>query len=101
VRLGVVRYAARTVQAVEAQVLDLGRDVVKTLGPQEKSVAPAFAARAAAQFDPLVEIRVRGPRREVEVPRPAFRVEPSATAIASSNVLFPEPFSPMKNVTCG
>ena len=52
--------------AVAVELVDVGGNVVKALGAQEKAVRGAL--RAARERDVAVEVGVRGASGEVEVP---------------------------------
>jgi hypothetical protein len=79
--------------------LDLGRNVKETLGSQEN---PSFGRRmpfATRRYSCRLECDVRVSNRKYSVLPTALK--PHATAMASSKVDLPEPFSPTKKVNRG
>ena len=96
VRLLVQRLVAVIFQYAVGDVFDFRRHVVETLRPQEIAVA---RLESASQNDMFVKVRMSGARCEPEVLGPPSGLNPALTAMASSSVDFPIPFSPMMKVT--
>jgi hypothetical protein len=93
--------AAVGVDRVEPQVLDLGGDVVVGLRPQEEPtpLPPRPAARPIRSAPPSEDSL--GRVAKLNEREPPSGLNPAATAMASTSVDFPEPFSPTRNMTPG
>ena len=87
------------VRGADAQVLDLGGDIEETFSAEKVAVARPWMPSGYSQETMKLGVGFTGAKPEILDPPSALN--PQATATASSNVDFPEPFSPMKNVTAG